>query len=283
MMGNGTVVPRDVPGALKLAVWACDAGDPVGCEMAAALLLEGEEGIPADPARALSIHETACEKGWARSCGVAGELLTFKREIPRDRERATKRYQQGCDAGDMKSCTGLASLLFDESADRKQNAAAFAIYEKACKGGEGEACFELGHYLVYPGVADPKDKKKALDYHRQGCELGSGRACYSVWDDGKGEFSLLERACELGTRCDTLGEQFLSRNPPDTLKAAKAYERGCTLPWELGQRDSCFELAPRTEGREGVPETRDPLAPRQRVPGGGSQRPGMSGAGKCAR
>lgn len=76
--------------------WArsCDLGDNDACK---ALGSNYETNKPIDYPKAFNAYVTACNRGMAVTCGLAGSMLTNKAE-------AKPWFQKGCDLGDRVSC-----------------------------------------------------------------------------------------------------------------------------------------------------------------------------------
>ena len=69
---QGTDVPKDVPGATRLATKACDGGAMEGCTTLA--LVRAGSGKPADLAQARTLLTRACAGGEANACGLLKSL-----------------------------------------------------------------------------------------------------------------------------------------------------------------------------------------------------------------
>jgi TPR repeat protein len=70
---------------------------------AAAVLDERENR----PARALALYARACDRGSARSCHRAGELLRDGLGVTVDEQRARQLFEQGCQRGSPAACDAL--------------------------------------------------------------------------------------------------------------------------------------------------------------------------------
>ncbi len=87
----------------------------------------------------------------------------------------------------------------------------------------------------YPGV--PNDWKKSKSFANVGCEKGSGSACYTLGymlmqsspPEPAAASTAISRACELGDRCDALGDLYALGVgvEKDREKAKAMYRKGC--------------------------------------------------------
>ena len=99
-------------------------------------------GVSKDLSKALSIFETACDKGSSGACNNAG--LVWKTARPE------------------------VSPDYSKAAD---------YFLRACKGGHKNGCFNLSALYLQGSSSVPKDMKSALDFSLQSCELGHPYGC----------------------------------------------------------------------------------------------------------
>lgn len=99
-------------------------------------------GVEKDLPKALSIYETACQKGSSGACNNAG--LVWQNGLP------------------------------EQSPDTKRAADYFL---KACKGGHKNGCFNLSTLYLKGSSSVPKDMQSALSFSLKSCELGHPYGC----------------------------------------------------------------------------------------------------------
>lgn len=120
------------------AAKACEAGTAGACA-ALASAYESGNGVPKDPARALSLYEKACDLSELRACAYAASLKFPAGDLPKDVAGATRLASKACDGGTLVGCTTLAFILMN-SPTPQDPARVRALLEKACSGGEPNAC-----------------------------------------------------------------------------------------------------------------------------------------------
>jgi len=185
----------------KLFDAACALDDQMACVARGWQLRMGNA---TEQARAASLGETACLRGIATGCNLAG-LLAFG--VAGDLTKAEGLYQKGCAAGGKESCAnqglvlaqcvkkgpcdvargkgllltactdridfacrGLAAILRKgKSADR---AAAAAMLDRSCELGSAESCYEAG--------VDTKARPAARTYFERACTLGDQPGCFKL-------------------------------------------------------------------------------------------------------
>jgi TPR repeat protein len=92
--------------ALSAKYWsrACDVGNPGGCQNYGARLIDGIEGVPADPQRGQRLLESACEKDRAVACSILATHLTSGKLQARDGRTADWYRKRACDLGMADFC-----------------------------------------------------------------------------------------------------------------------------------------------------------------------------------
>ena len=124
--------------------WLCSCNFSSKCISFVAIYI----GVPQDLSKALSIFETACEKGSSGACNNAG--LVWKTSRP--------------DVG------GVGGVGADHS-----RAADF--FHRACNGGHKNGCFNLSALYLQGSNQVPKSMQRALEFSLQSCELGHPYGC----------------------------------------------------------------------------------------------------------
>ncbi len=94
---------------------ACDATYAPACNNLAWLYLGGH-GVPRDQPRAMVLFafayesaKTACFRGDASSCFLAGDLLFDGRGVARDEDGAVALFERACAGGDARGCDRATS------------------------------------------------------------------------------------------------------------------------------------------------------------------------------
>ncbi|MBU0553103.1 sel1 repeat family protein [Myxococcota bacterium] len=98
--GRGTLM------SMRAFERACELGEAAGCVNLGLMLLRGD-GVPADPARAVTLHERACGLGLIPACARLGVLYKKGVGASPDLKRATAAFEQACAGGDQASCVWL--------------------------------------------------------------------------------------------------------------------------------------------------------------------------------
>ena len=143
----------------------------------------------------------------------------------------------------------LPALVSAQDADAPTDARrATDGYERACQAGDAAACAAAGR--MYEGKPDtnppggtiPRYHVAALHYHQRACQQGLAASCDAFERlmrlDGR------DADCERGdvAACKEVGDHAFGMSPfvdrPDYARAARMYERACTL----GDMDACAAL-----------------------------------------
>jgi hypothetical protein len=103
----GRFVEEDLEAARALYQRACDADLGWGCASLASSLRRDARSRPDLAARALTLHERACDLGFLRSCRDAGSTLLNGDGVPRDAPRGLERVRGACAAGARAACLDL--------------------------------------------------------------------------------------------------------------------------------------------------------------------------------
>jgi hypothetical protein len=176
-------------------------------------VLDAGTAGPADPARALALHERACAAGVAEACLQLGERLWAGGEATRGRAA----IEESCSLGSGAGCVAAA----EGEPDRGRAA---RLIERACDLGAGAGCLRS---------ADASSNGRRVELLRRACRLGDGEGCArAAAESGPGDAerpSLLERGCALGCAeaCARLGLALLDAGSPDRDRGRKLLAEGC--------------------------------------------------------
>jgi TPR repeat protein len=120
---------------------ACERGEMRGCYRVA-MLLDDDNGLALDGARAFELFERACAGGYAYACVRAGTLWIVGPPAKKPEAKVTvaARAAAACDAGFPGGCD-LAAGLGDATERARLRA-------RSCEHGGLAACFELAHAAI---------------------------------------------------------------------------------------------------------------------------------------
>jgi hypothetical protein len=162
-------VPKNAGKALALWQRACDLarsdtrsywseGHP--CPNLARALESGDP-LPRDPARALAMHEDACEKKQFDGCVGAARLL--RKQDAFDANRVISFYRKACDDWGAAACVELGDLFRDGHGTPRDTQAALRWYGAACSQGFVPGCRAVSRLTGAP-MGDPDDPVPEPDY-----------------------------------------------------------------------------------------------------------------------
>ncbi len=205
---TGEGVDADARAALQLYTDACERGDAASCAGAAAMWRAGRADGPADPSRALTIEQRACDLGAVDACGRVGVALADDRSALYDPARARAALAAPCRAGDAASCTALGGLLSSGAGGAVDVPQALDLFRRSCAR-DASACTRAA--AVYAAGRDGQpDLRAALALYALGCDRGDATACVAAGEIyAHGPASLaspilarrsFERACADGVR-----------------------------------------------------------------------------------
>lgn len=237
---------------------------------AAAIKLNGGDGVRKDNILARRYAERACELGDARSCRLAGDLAWFSEDdlpgqeysverregLQANRQAAIALFDRSCELGFGDGCRRLGHLRFSQNplghvvswfgnpqapAPDADLDGAFSAFEEGCDAGEPIACEDAAQMLLQGHVSDPQRAKRALALFSKGCgeaQERSGDSCvYAarlLFNGGDGIAKDRTRAAELmaaARAVDGDGDRYDGSN---VLHAAKVGH--CIL---LARNDAC--------------------------------------------
>jgi hypothetical protein len=129
----------DPDGAVTLLEQAVAAGD-ADAKYRLAKLLEGGFGVPADPARALTLYSEAAEGGVAAAVNDMGYFaFTGELGVPKDRDRALGLFRKAADLGHTEAMFNLASFAANGKAPGLGATDAADLLYRALRGGSDAA------------------------------------------------------------------------------------------------------------------------------------------------
>jgi len=203
---------------------ACDKGHAKSCGMAAIMTTFGV-GAVKDASQAAALHEKACYGGMAQSCSTLAVMVRDGDGVPRDESRWANLVIKACESGGRFACADAGISLAMGAGVPKDEARAAALLSKGCEAGDLGTCVMLGR-LVEAGRGVPKDESQARDLYSQGC---TDKMTYGCTDLGR----ILEEGASIKR---------------DEASAAKHYATGCD-----GHRsESCLRLGALFEQGRGV-------------------------------
>lgn len=97
----GAVSAKNALEALQLG---CQARQPLSCRRLAAVLQTGGEGVPADPASAAPLYESACDEGDGPACHALAKMLLTAAGVPKDAKKGKAAAKKGCKLGVKEAC-----------------------------------------------------------------------------------------------------------------------------------------------------------------------------------
>lgn len=147
---------------------ACDGGAPRAC-----VLLGVVRDEQHDAAGAVDAFKRGCDADDAASCVALGLKVEQGDGVPTNPARAITLYERACAAGHANGCLQVGGFLV--SHDPPKYDLAFQAYEKACELGDGKGCFEAGDLIQSGDV--PKDRARAKGFFKRGCVAKFENAC----------------------------------------------------------------------------------------------------------
>jgi TPR repeat protein len=277
--------PPDLVGAAARYDDACASPARRGCHNLAMMLRDGD-GIPKDPARAVTLSRRACEGTEPLSC----QLLSFS---TRDPARARALLERGCSSGNNGACCALtrkaapatvrATRVAGQYLDARGHdifyscveegraaqtghnrstdlAEAQADFQFACDAHEPTGCLEVSRLLTRDG-ASAADRQRARTLLESACTDHMMAACVALGGllvaDSPANTprarELNQRACDANEASGCLVDGLLwwegKSVDKDRPRAVKQFDRACTL----GSAGGCTLLGMAYEMGDGVP------------------------------
>lgn len=175
LLVEGPPSQRDLPKAREVHERNCETRKHLDSCALLGQLYARAIGGPRDEAKALSILETACAKGNARSCAYQGRLAFVDQKYG----RARKLFKKACRAGSNAGCNGLGTLFKQGKGGKEDMKQARKLFDRSCDAGYQEACSNLGVMLVkgQGGRPSPEAGRALL---RKACKADIGAACHQL-------------------------------------------------------------------------------------------------------
>ena len=115
----------------------CNRGIASSCEILADRISTHE------PARAVALHERACDLRDPAACVAAARMHGAGRGVVPDRKRQVELLVAACNLGDTTSCSSAARALSTAAGVPQDDARARALWQRACLGGDASSCEDV--------------------------------------------------------------------------------------------------------------------------------------------
>lgn len=239
---------------------ACEAGDDVGCAVAA-VLYSREDSPLYDLDAAVEMGEIGCERGHAASCVGQGNALNWgnRSEV----RRSYVLFRRTCKEGMAPACYRLAALYKQFAENTNERKLATGLYKRSCDLNLPRGCRRFAE-MYRDGHGVSKNKARSKKLYQKACKLGDDTACEELGKETEPSITgLMWRsdlnvayvewvdaffvACKNGFRhaCTYIGRDLsagATSSPDQTWsydRAHEAYRLGC----RLGASESCYYLA----------------------------------------
>jgi TPR repeat protein len=236
----GLGIDKNLAKALELHQKACDATvdtQAASCEAVANL-------ATGDHRRVLHATARACGHGIDAKCMVLYDLVHTADDI----QSALAQLSNACTGGSTAECYGRAMVEIHGTSSEKRSA--MISLSRACAQRLEAACVSEG-LAYYNGEGGTVDKERAEQLFRRHCDDGMGLACHRLAlllendkKDGANALRYAEQACSLkiADACNTAGFIYYTAQKgviKDMARAAEFYAKGC----ELGGALACSNQA----------------------------------------
>jgi uncharacterized protein len=212
--------PRDLHRAAELFEISCKGEVKSACVELGLLLMKDQDGMKAEPNRAVELLAGSCNQvddasipadgphPLAAACDALGHAYQdgVGVEPPKaDEEKAAALYERACHAKFAKGCVSGGNLLAKERREAEVARAA-DLYEQGCKIDAEEGCFELAQLHETKAWKGADDAQAALFFQKT-CGVDPTRGCFeagALMESGRvkareGEIEYLYNlACEHG-------------------------------------------------------------------------------------
>jgi TPR repeat protein/serine/threonine protein kinase len=177
----GMVLLADRPQeAWTFTLAAAKAGHPAAMYRVGATLVEGRNGVTADPPRGLRWLERAIEhESLISIVFLAGLLDKGSRAIPQDRVRARSLYLSAAARGDSNAMYCLGLMLKNGTGGLKDLSGARMWLARAVEAGSVAGRLPLGDMLVQ-GVGGPADRAKGIEHLTVVAKTGDAYSAYRL-------------------------------------------------------------------------------------------------------
>ncbi|CAI8047082.1 Cytochrome c oxidase assembly factor 7 [Geodia barretti] len=132
-----------------------------------------------DAQKAAEIHRSTCEgMGLLDSCLALGNMHYVGHGVPKDLSKALSIFETACEKGSSGACNN-AGLVWKTSRPDVQAdySRAAEFFHRACNGGHKNGCFNLSALYLQGSSLVPKNMPKALEFSLRSCELGHPYGC----------------------------------------------------------------------------------------------------------
>lgn len=175
MLVDGLGVPKDVTRGVWLLERAAEQGNSPAQARLGQLFEQGEEGLPADPARAAHYYQMAIDAGYTSALYKLASLYASGEGVPADGRRAAELYQQAAATGQTRAYGKLGDLYAGGELVPQDHAVANRWYSEGARHGDGRAALKLAEaYERGLGVAPAPIE--ALTWYNIAQALGEERA-----------------------------------------------------------------------------------------------------------
>ena len=97
-------------------------------------------GVRADPARAVTLYQRACNDGEFPACSNLGRLYALGQGVERDDTNAVLLFRRACDGGNAGGCGNLGSAYQAGVGVARDRDRATELHKRACDGGATDFC-----------------------------------------------------------------------------------------------------------------------------------------------
>ncbi len=155
-----------------------------GCQTTPAQTADAK--AEASPGQPVSIDETSCENGNARSCIDMANFYLDQDASPHNTRKVIYAFQKACSLGSGLGCltSGQIQAIREESATVEKTAykyyrQAIDNYEQECRNGSAAACFDAG-VMYHKGRYIKGDLSRALLNYEKACNVAYAKACTNL-------------------------------------------------------------------------------------------------------
>ncbi|MBS2016068.1 MAG: SEL1-like repeat protein [Deltaproteobacteria bacterium] len=120
---------------------ACEGGAKLGCVSLAKLLDAGVDGEPGDPAAAIKLLDSSCERAFYDACSALANYYLEGRGVAKDEAKAVSLLERACGGTARGACVVLGVRAMSGSA--RDDAKSQRYFTRACESGFDIACAQL--------------------------------------------------------------------------------------------------------------------------------------------
>ncbi len=162
---------------------ACTAGAWTYCGGAMAWRLEGTNGAPVDPTRAVRDVTAGCAHGAANACSQLALAKEDGLGTSEDRAGTYALYLEACSLGSNFGCGGLGWALAEGYGTSSDPSSALPLLLYACHAGDSSTCDYLGQIYKQGGPV-AVDLPRARGAFKAACDAGMKASCTSLDEIG---------------------------------------------------------------------------------------------------